>query len=344
MREILRRPAGDRDMPARLDVLAAVAATVIAAAVTASMLVPAVAQDKYPSRPVTMIVPFPAGGGVDAMGRIVADKLSAALGQQVVVDNKGGAAGVIGTRLAAKAAPDGYTLVMATSGTTLINPTLYASPGYDPRKDFAPIGLIASTPIVLMAHPSAPAKTVAELIALAKAQPGKLDAGTPPPGTENYMAAMLFKATANVDMTIVPYKGTGPLTTDLIGGHIKYAFNTLPPAMSNVQAGQLLAMAVAARSRVAILPDVPTVAESGLPGFEAVVYYGLLAPAGTPKEIIARLNKELRGLTALPEIRARIVADGGEVLSSSPEEYAANIDQGEAKWSALIRRLGLKVE
>ena len=326
-------------MRAGLDAIATAAAII-----AASMLAPAAAQDKYPSRPITLIVPFPAGGGVDAMGRIVADKLSAALGQQVVVDNKGGAAGVIGTRLAAKAAPDGYTLVMATSGTTLINPTLYANPGYDPRKDFAPIGLIASTPIVLMAHPSAPAKTVAELIALAKAQPGKLDAGTPPPGTENYMAAVLFKATANVDMTIVPYKGTGPLTTDLIGGHIKYAFNTLPPAMSNVQAGQLLAMAVAARSRVAILPDVPTVAESGLPGFEAVVYYGLLAPAGTPKDIIARLNKELRGLTALPEIRARIVADGGEVLSSSPEEYAANIDQGEAKWSALIKRLGLKVE
>jgi tripartite-type tricarboxylate transporter receptor subunit TctC len=326
-------------MRARRSVIATVAATI-----SGLLLGPVSAQDKYPSRPITMIVPFPAGGGVDAMGRIVADKLSVALGQQVVVDNKGGAAGVIGTRVAAKAAPDGYTLVMATSGTTLINPTLYANPGYDPRKDFAPIGLIASTPIVLMAHPSAPAKSVAELIALAKAQPGKLDAGTPPPGTENYMAAVLFKAMANVDMTIVPYKGTGPLTTDLIGGHIKYAFNTLPPAMGNIQAGQLRAMAVAALSRVAILPDVPTIAESGLPGFEAVVYYGLLAPAGTPKDIVARLNRELRGLTALPEIRAQIVADGGEVLSSSPEEYAANIDQGEAKWSALIKRLGLKVE
>jgi tripartite-type tricarboxylate transporter receptor subunit TctC len=325
-------------MHARLDAFA-IALTIVVAA-----LLPAAADDKYPSRPITLIVPFPAGGGVDAMGRIVADKLSAALGQQVVVDNKGGAAGVIGTRLAAKAAPDGYTLVMATSGTTLINPTLYANPGYDPRKDFAPIGLIASTPIVLMAHPSAPAKTVTDLIALAKAQPGRLDAGTPPPGTENYMAAVLFKAEAGVDLTIVPYKGTGPLTTDLIGGHIKYAFNTLPPAVSNIQAGQLRAMAVAATARVGILPEVPTVAESGLPGFEAVVYYGLLAPAGTPSDIVARINKELRNITALPEIRARIVGEGGEVLSSSPEEYAANIDRGEAKWSALIRRLGLKVE
>jgi tripartite-type tricarboxylate transporter receptor subunit TctC len=317
---------------------------IVVATASAVLLGPSVAQEKYPSRPITMIVPFPAGGGVDAMGRIVADKLTAALGQQVVVDNKGGAAGVIGMRLAAKAAPDGYTIVMATSGTTLINPKLYANPGYDPRKDFAPIGLIASTPIVLMAHPSAPAKSVAELIALAKAQPGKLDLGTPPPGTENYMAAVLFKATADIDATIVPYKGTGPLTTDLIGGHIKYAFNTLPAAIGNLQAGQLRAMAIAALSRISILPDVPTVAESGLPGFDAVVYYGLLAPAGTPKDIVARLNAELRALVALPEIRARIIADGGEPLSSSPAEYAANIDRGEIKWSALIKRLGLKVE
>jgi tripartite-type tricarboxylate transporter receptor subunit TctC len=321
-----------------------VPAVAIAVALSALLLAPGAAQEKYPSRPITLIVPFPAGGGVDAMGRIVADKLTAALGQQVVVDNKGGAAGVIGTRLAAKAPGDGYTIVMATSGTTLINPTLYANPGYDPRKDFAPIGLIASTPIVLMAHPSAPAKSVTQLIALAKAQPGKLDLGTPPPGTENYMAAVLFKATAEIDATIVPYKGTGPLTTDLIGGHIQYAFNTLPPAIGNLQAGQLRAIAVAALSRVSILPDVPTVAESGLPGFDAVVYYGLMAPAGTPKDIVARLNRELNALVNLPEIRARIVADGGEPLSSSPEEYAANIDRGEAKWSALIKRLGLKVE
>jgi tripartite-type tricarboxylate transporter receptor subunit TctC len=179
----------------------------------------AAAQDKYPSRPITLIVPFPAGGGVDAMGRIVAEKLGAALGQQVVIDNRGGAAGVIGTRLAARAAPDGYTLVMSTSGTTLINPSLYANPGYDPLKDFAPIGLVASTPIVVMAHPSAPGRTIADLIALARREPGKIDIGTPPPGTENYMAAVLFKATAGVDLTIVPYKGTGPLTADLLGGH-----------------------------------------------------------------------------------------------------------------------------
>jgi tripartite-type tricarboxylate transporter receptor subunit TctC len=310
----------------------------------ALMLGTAAADDRYPSRPVTLIVPFPAGGGVDAMGRIVADKLTAALGQQVVVDNRGGAAGVIGTRLAAKAAPDGYTLVMSTSGTTLINPSLYANPGYDPRKDFAPIGPVAATPIVLMAHPSAAAKSVMDLIALARKQPGKIDAGTPPPGTENYMAAVLFKATADIDLTIVPYKGTGPLTTDLLGGHIGYAFNTLPPALGNIQAGQLRAIATAGKGRIAILPDVPTIAESGLPGFEAVVYYGLMAPAGTPKEIVDRLNKELRALVAAPDMRARITADGGEPLSASPEEYAADIDREETKWSALIRRLGLKVE
>jgi tripartite-type tricarboxylate transporter receptor subunit TctC len=234
----------------------------------------------YPSRPITLIVPFPAGGGVDAMARVTAERLTAAFGQQVVVDNRGGAAGVIGTRAAAKLPGDGYTLVMSTSGTTSINPSLYVNPGYDPLKDFAPIGLVASTPIVVMAHPSLPAKSIADLIALARQQ-DKLDIGTPPPGTENYLAAELFKAMTGINATIISYKGTGPLTNDLVGGHIAVAFNTIAPALGNIQAGHLRALAVAGRARSSLLPDVPTVAESGLPGFEAAVRYGLLAPAGT---------------------------------------------------------------
>src|SRR6266702_153877 len=178
------------------------------------------AEAKYPVRPITMIVPFPAGGGVDAVARIVADKLGAALGQQIVIDNRGGAAGVIGMRVGAKAAPDGYTLIIAHTGTTSINPSLYQQPGYDPRRDFAPIGLISSTPIVLMAHPAFPAKSLAELIALAKKEPGKLNVGTPPPGTGGYLAAELFKAVAQVEVTIVPFKGTAQLTNDLVGGHV----------------------------------------------------------------------------------------------------------------------------
>jgi tripartite-type tricarboxylate transporter receptor subunit TctC len=303
----------------------------------------AAAQD-YPARPVTLIVPFPAGGGVDAVARIVADKLSRALGQPIVIDNRGGAGGVIGTRLAARAAPDGYTLVMSHTGTTSINPTLYANPGYDPRKDFTPIGLISSTPIVIMTHPSFPAKTVAELIAMAKAQPGKVNVGTPPMGTGGYLAGELFKATTGADVTIVLYKGTGPLTNDLLGGHVPVAFNVMAPAMGNLQAGTLRAMAVLGPQRSSLLPDVPTAAESGLPGFEAMLHYGLLAPAGTPKPIVARLNAELRKVVESDDVKQRIHADGGDVLVSTPEEYSADIDQEEKKWSALIRKLGLRVD
>ena len=302
------------------------------------------AGDNYPVRPITLIVPFPAGGGVDAVARIVADKLAAALGQPFVVDNRGGAAGVIGMRMGAKAAPDGYTLIIAHTGTTSINPSLYASPGYDPRADFAPIGLISSTPVVLMAHPSFRAKSIADLIGLAQQAPGKLNLGTPPAGTGGYLAAELFKATAHVDMTIVPYKGTAALTTDLLGGHVPVGFNVIAPAMGSLQSGSLRAMAVAGPTRSSLFPDVPTVSESGLPGFEAVLHYGLLAPAGTPKEIVARLNKELRNLIESPAVRERIAADGGDPLPSSPEQYAADIDREEAKWSALIKKLNLRVE
>ncbi len=319
------------------------AATVLA---LAALFIPrmAAAADKYPVRPITLIVPFPAGGGVDAVARIVADKLATALGQPFVIDNRGGAAGVIGMRMAARAAADGYTLVLAHTGSTSINPSLYANAGYDPRADFAPIGLISSTPVMLMAHPSFPAKSIAELIAMAKKQPGRLNFGTPPPGTGGYLAAELFKSMSGAEMTIIPYKGTAALTTDLLGGHVPVGFNVIAPAMGSLQSGSLHAMAVAGPTRSSIFPDVPTVNESGLPGFEAVLHYGLLAPAGTAEEIIARLNKELRALVAAPDVRERIAADGGDPLPSSPEQYAADIDREEAKWSVLIKQLNLKVE
>jgi tripartite-type tricarboxylate transporter receptor subunit TctC len=304
---------------------------------------PAAAAD-YPARPINLIVPFPAGGGVDAMARIVADKLAAALGQPFVIDNRGGAAGVIGMRMGARAMPDGYTLIIAHTGTTSINPSLYASPGYDPRADFAPVGLIASTPVVLMAHPSFPAKSVAELITMAKKAPGMINFGTPPPGTGGYLGAELLKAMAGIDVTIIPYKGTAALTTDLLGGHVGVGFNVIAPAMGSLKSGGLRALAVAGPVRSSLFPEVPTVIEAGLPGFEAVLHYGLLAPAGTPKEIVARLNKELRALVDSPDVRERIAAEGGDPLASTPAEYAADIDREEAKWSALIRQLNLKVE
>ncbi len=303
----------------------------------------AIAQD-YPNKPITLIVPFPAGGGVDVIGRIVADKLAADLGQPVIIDNRGGAAGVIGTRVAARAAPDGYTLVMATSGSIAINPNLYANPGYQTLKDLAPIGLISSTPIVLMAHPSAPEKTLADVIATAKRAPGTLNIGTPPPGTSAYLGAELFKSLAGVDIAIVTYRGTGPLTTDLLGGHVKLALNVLAPAMSSLKAGNLKALAVLAPKRSSHLPDVPTSAEAGLPGFESGLNYGLLAPAGTPRPIIERLNRALRAGVDTPEVRMRIDADGGDPMPSTPEEYTKDIEREDQRWGVLIRKLNLKVE
>ena len=314
-------------------------------AVVAFAVIPlrAIAQD-YPTKPITLIVPFPAGGGVDVIGRIVADKLAAALGQPVVIDNRGGAAGVIGTRVAARAAPDGYTLVMATSGSIAINPNLYANPGYQTLKDLAPIGLISSTPIVLMAHPSAPETTLAAVIAAAKREPGKINIGTPPPGTSANLAAELLKSIANIEYAIVTYRGTGPLTTDLLGGHVKLGLNVLAPAMSSLKSGSLKALAVLATKRSSLLPEVPTSAEAGSPGFEAGLNYGLLAPAGTPRPIIERINRELRTLIDTPEVRARIAADGGDPMPSTPEEYAADIERENLKWGVLIRKLNLKVD
>jgi tripartite-type tricarboxylate transporter receptor subunit TctC len=270
--------------------------------------------------------------------------LSVALKQQIVIDNRASGGAILGARVVAKAAPDGYTLLLGHTGTISINPNLYANVGYDPRTDFAPIGLIATIPIGLVVHPSLPVRSVAELIALARREPGRLAIGTSVVGSGGYMAAELFKDAAKIDMTIVPYKGTGPLANDSLGGHVPVSFNTLAPILANILAGNLRALGVASTARSTLLPQVPTIAESGLPGFEAVLRYGLLAPAGTPKDIVARLNRELRSAVALDDVKARIASDGGDVLTSTPEEYAADIDREERKWGALVRKLGLKVE
>jgi tripartite-type tricarboxylate transporter receptor subunit TctC len=319
-------------------VLAAILAVVLAAADG-----PAYAQS-YPSRTITLVVPFPPGGGVDALARILAERLSVSLKQSVVVENRTGGGGTVGTRQVAKAEPDGYTLMLAHTGTISINPSLYANAGYDPRKDFAPIGLIGSMPVALIAHPSFPAKTVADVIAIAKRDPGKLNFGTSAVGTGGNLTAEYFKAVAGLDMTIIPYRGTAPLMNDLIGGHVPVSFGVLPPAIGSIQAGTLRAIAVTGTHRFSLLPDVPTAAESGLPGFDAVLHYGLIAPAGTPRPIIERLNKELRTLAESDLVKQRIQAEGGDALTSTPEEYAKDIDQEEKKWSTLIKKLNLKVE
>ena len=301
------------------------------------------AQD-YPTRAITLIVPFPPGGGVDIVARIVGEKLSIVFKQQVIIDNRASGGAIIGTRAVAKAAPDGYTLLLGHTGTISINPNLYANAGYDPHTDFAPIGLIATFPIVLVVHPSVPAKTVAELVAMARREPGKLAIGTSVIGSGGYMAAELFKEMAGIDMTIVPYKGTGPLANDSLGGHVPVSFNTLAPVLSNITAGNLRALGVASLARSSLLPEVPTIAESGLPGFEAALRYGLLAPAGTPAPIVTRLNRELRAIVEMAEVKARIVADGGDALTSTPTEYAADIDREGRTWGMLVRKLGLKIE
>lgn len=294
--------------------------------------------DDYPNRVVELIVPFAPGGGVDTEGRVIAQKLSDALGKRVIVVNKPGAGSVIGVRDAAKAAPDGYTILMLVTGASLP-----ANTGYDLEKDFTPIGLIASIPIVIMANPEVPVKTMSDIVALAKAKPGTVTVGTPPAPTLNYFGAEAFKGQSGADMTIVTYKGTGPLTTDLLGGHVMIGFNTLPPAIGNIKVGKIRAIAVAAPQRLAAVPEVPTTAEAGMPGLDIVQYYGLVAPAGTPKPIIERLNKELRKIVMSEDVKKRIIADGGGPVASTPEEYAANIHREEGKWAALIKKLGLVV-
>jgi len=309
----------------------------IAAALAAVFVSLPVLADDYPSRPITLVVPYPPGGGVDTIARVMAQKLGPALGQQIVIENRPGAGAVIGTRAAAKASPDGYTLVMLATGFTLP-----ANTGYE-AKDFAPIGTISSTPIVIMSHPSLPAASLADVIALARKEPGKLTAGTPPPPTLNYFAIELMKVMTGIDLTIVTYKGTGPLTNDLVGGHVALGFNTIAPALGNIQAGKLRAIAVAAPVRSAALPDVPTAKEAGVPGFEAVLYYGIAAPAGTPRPIIERINKEMRAIITSDEISKRIVSDGGDPAPATPDEYAAQIARDEAKWSDLIKKIGLVI-
>ena len=301
------------------------------------------AQD-YPARGISLVVPYPPGGGVDAMARVVAEKLSGALGQQVVVDNRAGGSGLVGTRTFIKSPPDGYTLFLGHTGSIAINPSLYANAGFDPRKDFAAIGLIASMPVALLAHPSFPATTIGETVAIAKKVGSKFNIGTSAVGTGGYLSAELFKAVTGIDAAIIPYKGTGQVMNDLLGNHVPVAFGVLPPALGNLQAGTLKAIAVLSPTRFSLLPDVPTANESGLPGFESVLHYGLLAPAGTPRPIIDRLNAALRALVDTSEVKQRILAEGGDPLTSTPEEYAKDIDAEETKWGTLVRKLNLKVE
>ena len=301
------------------------------------------AAQAYPGRPVMLVVPFPPGGGNDALARAAADGMSKTLGQQVVVDNRGGAGGTVATRAVAKSAPDGYTILLAYTGTLAINPTLYPNPGYDPRKDFAPIGLIGSLSSVLVVNPSLPVHSVADLMAFAKANPGKVNYAFTP-GTVGHITTEAFAKASAINLTRIPYKGNGPAMADLLGGHVSMMFLSILPVIGQIRGGTLRALAVTSATRSTLLPDVPTVAEAGLPDFSSIIHYGLVAPADTPRAIVDRLNKELVATLAGNDLRARLAAEGAVALPGTPDDYAAVIDREETKWGALVRELNLKVE
>jgi len=298
----------------------------------------------WPSRTITLVIPFPPGGSTSIVGRVIADKMSQLLGQSIVVDNRGGAGGTVGTKAVARSDPDGYTLLLGYTGTLAIGPSLYRNIGYDPRMDFAPIGMIGNAPSVLVVHPSFQARTVAELIAYAKAHPGEINFGSAGVGTVNHITGEYFARTAGIRLVHIPYKGTGPALSDLLGGHIPMAFVPIPAAHANVSAGFLRALAVTSAKRNGLLPDVPTMIEAGLPSFDASLYYGLVAPAGTPRAIVERLNKELRAALASDEVKKQLALDGTEITPGTPEDYADFIDKDEKKWSKLVKASGVEPE
>ena len=298
----------------------------------------------YPTRPIRLVVPFPPGGATDILARDVAQKLTEAWGQSVVVDNRPGAGGNIGAELVAKAAPDGYTLLMGTVGTHAINASLYAKMPYDHIRDFAPVILVASVPNVLEVNPALPVNSVAELIAYAKANPGKLNFASSGNGTSIHLSGELFKVMAGVQMTHVPYKGSAPAVADLISGQVQLMFDNLPPSLPQIKAGKLRALAVTSSARAPALPDVPTVAEAGLPGFEASSWFGVLAPAGTPPAIVARLNAEIAKWLATPEAKERLSKQGADAAGGSPEDFVKHIAAETAKWSKVVKDSGAKID
>ena len=318
-------------------------AAVAAALVLAGALAQAFAQT-YPARPITLIVPFPPGGSTTVVARIIGEKMSETIGQPVVIDNRGGAGGTVGTRSAAKSAPDGYTILLSYTATMAIGPNLQAAAGYDPRKDFAPIGRIGSTPMVIVVHPDVKATSVADLIKVVKSDPNPFQYGSAGVSTVGHLAGELFAHMAAIKMLHIPYKGSGPMMTDLLGGHIKMSFTNVPVAHGSVASGKLRALAIASSKRSAMMPEVPTAAESGLPGYEAGLLYGLVAPAGTPKPIIDRLNKELRAALATAEVQKRLATEGADALPSTPEEYVADIDREEIVWAKLLKAIGLSAK
>ena len=314
------------------------------AAVLVSSPLVANAQSDYPNKPIRLIVAFPAGGSTDIVGRIVAQKLSERLGQAIVVENRGGAGGTIGTDAAAKAAPDGYTLTLGTTSTMAVAPGAYSKLGYDSVKSFSPISLVAVTPYLLVVNPELPAKSLAELITLAKSQPGKLNFASAGNGSTTQLAMEMLNDVTGMKMTHVPYKGNAEADLAILSNQVQVLFGSMPALLQHAKQNKLRALAVGTAKRSPALPEIPTVAELGYPGFEAALWLGVLAPAGTPKPIIDRLNKELVAIAATPDFKAAMDKNGADATSNSPEQFASLIQNEVSKYGAITKKLGIKLD
>jgi tripartite-type tricarboxylate transporter receptor subunit TctC len=301
-------------------------------------------QGSYPSKPVRIIVGFPPGQATDIIARVVAEKLTARLGQSFYIDNKPGAAGIIGTELTIKSPPDGYTLLFSSSGPLAVNPGLYAKLPYDPVRDLQPITVAANVPLFLVVHPSVNATNVRELIALAKAQPGRLNYASGGSGVTNHLAMEMFKSAAGVDLVHVPYKGGPPAVADLIGGQVSLMFETGPGILPHVKSGKLRALGLGSDKRSAAMPELPTVSEQGLPGFDGKAWVAFVAPAGVPRPIVDKLNAETVAILALQDVRERLLALGAEPAATTPDEFAAYLKSEIAKWGKAVKDSGAKVE
>jgi tripartite-type tricarboxylate transporter receptor subunit TctC len=316
--------------------------TLAAAALLAAFSASAAAQSDYPNRPVRLIIPFPPGGSNDVVGRMIGDQLGKQLGKQMIVDNRAGAGGVIGTEVASKAAPDGYTLLVISLAHA-VNPWLYKLP-YDPIKAFAPIGVMGSGPNVVAINPSLPVNSIKELVALAKSKPGDIQYASAGVGSFQHLGGELFKLDAGVDMLHVPFKGGGPSMIDVIGGHTKVVFSSLVQTTPHLKTGKLKALGVGSKERSKVLPDVPSVAEAGVPGYEAVNWWGIVAPAGTPQPIIDRLHAALTAAQDSPEVEKQFASEGAVVVKKSPTEFAAFMVSEMSKWEQVVKKGNIKAE
>jgi tripartite-type tricarboxylate transporter receptor subunit TctC len=302
------------------------------------------AEQAYPSKPIRLVVPFPAGGSLDVVARAIGQKLTEAWGQPVVIDNRPGAGGNIGADLVAKSAPDGYTILEGALSTHAVNVSLYAKMPYDPIKDFAPITLVAVTPNVLVLNASYPVNSVPELLAYARANPGKLSFGSGSNGSAGHLAGELFKTEAGVDMVHIPYKGGAPALQALLAGDTQLMFDNLANSAAQLKAGKLKALAVTTAKRSSLMPELPTLSETGLPGFDIYTWWGFMAPAGTPKEIVAKWNAEVTRILNSPEMKAFFAQQGAEPASDSPEQFAALIRSEISKYAKIVKQSGAKVD